>query len=508
MPDPVELPIPFPIGGFVNSAGFAGQPEKTTASVLNVWPRNYPGGRARGGVRPGVSSVTAPGGTPHNWCPVEWSGGRGVGVVTSSGTHSTENGTSWSTLIGTNPGSSVTGPSCTNYKDTVYQASEGATNGIIPFKVLGGAGGTLTARLDADDKPLGVVPTYCGLVATHGNRLAFAGDKNNRHVLYMSRVDDPQDYDYSAVDQGAAWANSGGGEGRFGEPITSLISHNRVCLLVGCTDSTYVVRGNPRISGSIEILSHQVGPLMQSAWCKTGSEDTIMMTREGVFLMPPGCGQPPINVSDAYIPDDLVGLDADNDVVSLAWDGRFRGVHIYVNKASGTDFAYFFVPPERDSVLPGSFWPMDFTAFTPQLGVNLKAAASPTKSGMILLGATGSRQYNTSSKESIEAHLMYGPIPMGSPGTEGILARISAVLSESSDPVSWEIYSGDSAQEAFAGIATFTGSEWSRKGFNYWQHPRVRGNSFYLKVFSTGSNRWSIEEIIGEASLKNRRRVG
>jgi len=44
-------------------------------------------------------------------------------------------------------------------------------------------------------------------------------------------------------------------------------------------------------------------------------------------------------------------------------------------------------------------------------------------------------------------------------------------------------------------------------GLNFRAHPRVRGVAFYLKVFATGTSRFSVEEIVGTTYPRAQRRV-
>ena len=513
--------MPFPINGYNSAAGYAGQLKGTTPLALNIWPRQPGTERARGGTRAGLVDGRA--GEPTllmggalNSCIAEWSGGRGYAFTCKVGTFLTNDGIEFSRIITVRPDGPLA--SCVNYRDTIYQASSELSQ--VWYHTLGGTGfSVLTAPANR-----GVVPTNCGLVNTHQNRLVLAGDKNFPHALYMSAVDDATNWDYSAVHAGAAMANAGGGEGRVGEPITSLISHNRACLLVGCTDSLYIVRGNPRVGGSLETLSHQIGPLSQQAWCKTGSEDTVFMTREGLFIIPPGCGAIPEQISDNHVPDELRNLDiTPGDYCSLAWDGRFGGVHITITERPMLDRPnltssftpvktkwWFFVPPSRNPSMPPSFWEMDSSSVVPVMNVALKSTASEERGGIVVHDIDG-RAWHYSLEEPqselITSTLAYGPIELSSAFDDGVLARVTATLAANSSNVNWEVRTGDSEEEAINSTAAFTGADWDRQGFNYWQHPRTRGRVAYIVISGTGLGRISVEEILAESYPKSRRRI-
>ncbi len=493
---PTPITLAFPSGGLNKSEGFVLQEEGSTPSCSNVWPRQYPGGRRRGGVRPGLTAVPAPTGIPYNWTKASWIGGQGVAVTTSAGTYLLDSpGGDWIHKIVDAPVSNFS--SCAVYQRKLYQADSGSS--VVRWvETEGSTGGNLTAT------GLGSVPTKCGLVAVHGDRLVLSGDADDPQLVYMSHIGNATDWDYTKEERSAAWVNSGGTEGHIGENVTSLISHNKSCLLIGCTDSLYVIRGNPTAgNGEIANLSHVVGPLMQSAWCKTASEYTVMLTRQGLYAMAPGCGDTMENISDRYLPDDLVGLDPVNgDYVSLVYDSRFRGVHIYVSRNTGERSHFFF-----DTSKGGGFWPMTSVLGDPRLGISYKRATSLTKSDIHILGDNEAWQYDTESREPIDSHCFYGPISIGSPHTEGIFSEVSSVLSHDSSEVNWDVYAGDSPQEAFYGQPKYSGRTWSVKGLNHRQHPRVRGVAGYIKAWGTGSSRWSIEEIVGTTYARSRRRI-
>lgn len=499
------LTIRFPSGGVSKRYGYHQQAPFTTPSADNVWPSEWETGRERGGVRPGLSYFPGPGaptaiGAPYNWCEANWVNNIGVAVTSANGTYVSTGG-AWSEYITTNPGTDFS--SCAVYLQTLYQARG---NGTCLYETLAGGGGSGTALSNAGG---GTAPTNCGIVVAWGDRLVLAGDTSDPQIIYMSAVGDATDWDFSLDTASAAWANSGGTSGHIGENITSLIPHNNDCLLVGGTDSIYAVRGNPRLSTTpVYTLSNAVGPLMQSAWCKTGNDFTMMMTRDGLYSMRPGCGEPPVSISRENLPEDLTAIDpGSGDKVSLGYDSRWRGLHIYVNRSGGTDTHWFYDLQSK------GFWPMSFDAGTMDLAVNFKKESSSTKSGLIALTTTGvGYQFDIESDEEIASHLYYGPIAIGTPHTEGIVSEITAVLGEASEPVAWELYTADSPQQAFnLAEPTFSGNNWEIQGLNYIQNPLVRGSALYLKASGVnsgaGDGRWTIEEIPMVVRQAGRRRV-
>lgn len=483
------LTLEFPSGGVSKRFGYHKQAPFTTPSALNVWPSQWETGRQRGGVRPGLTSYgTSLANAPYNWCEATYVNGgtqRGVAVVHAGGVSVRTASADWTSWITTAPGTNFS--SCAVYLQKLYMARGGSSVLFVDLTTTPGAGATIT--------PSGgtTVPVNCGLVVAWGDRLVLAGDTVDPHIIYMSRVGDATDWGYSDTDEGAAWANTGSAGGRVGEPITALIPHNDDCLLVGGTDSIYAISGNPRLSSRpVYSLSQQVGPLMQTAWCKTGNDYTIFMTRDGLYSMRPGCGEPPVSISREVLPEELTAIDPGaGDKVTLGYDARWRGIHIYVDRNSGTDAHYFYDLQSK------GFWPMSFSAGTMALAVNLKSASSSTKSGLLALTSAGQAyQFDVESVESIDSHVYYGPVAIGSPHSEGIISEAQAVLSEDSGAAAWSVYAADSPQQAFnLGAPSFTGANWDIQGLNYVQNPLVRGSAAYVKVEDVSNSRWCVEEI-------------
>lgn len=190
----------------------------------------------------------------------------------------------------------------------------------------------------------GVIPPNCRLVCDWGRRIVLAGDAANPHVVNFSRIDDPHDWDFAEEDTAAPVAVSVNGS------VTALIPHGFECLIIGCKDAIWIVRGNPMKGGTLNRLAHVVGPISSKAWCKTPDDWTYMLTRNGLERMPPGCGAPPQSVSREIIPDKLVGVDGVNYKAYLGYDVRWRGIYIFVEGASS--YAYWY------DIEGGGFWPI------------------------------------------------------------------------------------------------------------------------------------------------------
>ena len=485
-----------PFGGYAKDLSYQSQSPYTTAYCNNVVRFDQANGRSRIGTRPGLTAFSSsPSGTPYNWCEATWynSGTKvGVAVTTSAGTYVWD-GSTWTEFITTNVGNDFA--SCAVYNQTLFQATGGNAGGCLYLSLASsaGAGAYLSAHGSVDGTP----PTNCGLVCAHGDRLALAGDTASPHVLYLSRVGQFYDWDYAETDAGAAVASSGSQGGIISEPITALKSHTRECLIVGCTDSMYVVRGTSRDGMQTEMLSNKIGPLMHSAWDHDAKGRLWMLTRMGLAVMDAGCGASPELVSMNALPDDMVAIDPGaGDHVSVVYDQRWNWLVISVDYASGTDVHYFYCLPTDSQ--PGAFFPFS-SAQTFRLGVPVKRSMTTGKSTAVMLSASSSAfQFDRSSSESVDSYLAYGPILTGDQSGEGLLVDISAVPAPNSGDIACKIYGGNSASEAYTNLVAdseaFTCANWTIEGQNYLQQPKVGAHSVYVKAYDVSNADWAMED--------------
>ena len=518
MPEVKEIVIPFPVGGIVQNRGYHDQPEGTTPDAKNIWPFQWESGRGRGGVRPGRSEEIGPDGDVRGWCNANYySGGTktGIACATSSGCWYHEDGfddgvgSDWIEKIETACLSDF--GSCAVFDGRLIQTS--LTN-TYPLWVLLDTPGPGTAINDADS------PENCGLVAVWNGRVFLAGVSIAPNTLYASKVGSfhqANDWDTTETGAGAAYSNAGDDVGQISEPITSLIPHNRDCFLVGCVDSIYVIRGNPKSGGQIYRLSDESGPVMNTAWCKDSADNTWILTRQGLSRIPSGCGQPPESVSKSVIPNELVGLDpgVSNAKYSLVYEDRFQGIHI-IGWTGSEPLAWFY------DLQAGGFWRQEYaqsgsSANQVQVGWDFPSVSSTSRGSCVLANfGTDCWIMDTSDDtEEIDSYLWLGPIPVGEPNQQGIMHSIMATLAEESGDIAWSVYIADSAQEAFnqdvdPGVTVapdFTGENWDRGGLNFEQYPRLRGSVFYLKLEDVSNSTWSIEEITTKITALSKRRV-
>lgn len=496
MPASKTLVIPSPLGGIVRRPGHDVASPVTSPHANNMLASDWTvvkDGRDRITTRPGLTATSATIGIPYSSSEAYWTSSgakRGVIVACDNGLWRTVDGATFVELITDSASSDFV--SCTGFLGIAYFARGGQTCLKRALSTTSGAGAALS------NAGGGVAPTNCGIVGHHESRLWLMGDTANSQTVYVSAIDDPTNWNYAVTDDpSAAFVFT------VDEPPTAFTSHTLNCGLVGCVDSLVAIRGNPNEGGEIDIISHFVGPVSQAACTHDSTGAFWFLSRDGLYRVPPGCGDQVTSISREALPNDLVALNPGtaSTYCSLSYDPRFRQLLICVNQTgTANDFFWTF-----DLQRPGGGWWQHTFATALQLGVTLKSASTDAKSALLAITAAGAvNQFDMASSESIASHCIYEPIPLGRPGLQGILHAVQASIATGSSPVSATLHLGKTAElaveNAINSVTAFTFQDFPA-GLSTWQQPHRNDAYACLKLFGTGTDRCSIERL--EATLQS-----
>ena len=341
MPTPRPMSIKAPLGGVVRRTDYQSQPPWSMYDARDFWPIDAKTGRERLAIRPGFATYNAQTSTnliaSINVAPSE-SSQRLLVTAASGNLYTWESGSPTSRGSGIDTGRNV---QAAVYLDTIYIA-----NGTPKKLVFDGS--------PAVENWAGTVggidpPSNSRLICEWRNRIVVAGVTTAPHIWYMSRIGAPTDWLFVADDVASPVSSTNLDGGQIAGPITALVPHNRECLLISTANNITVLRGDPLSGGNLEVISHAVGIINGSAWCKTADDWTYCLTRDGLYRMAPGCGTPPQSISREKCPDSLIGLDGINDKAYLAYDVRFRCIHIYVEGTNAQRWHYF---PQYEAFFP------------------------------------------------------------------------------------------------------------------------------------------------------------
>ncbi len=331
MPALRTIRLQSPSGGVFKRTNLENRPRGTLYDSLDFWPIDAKADLERLAIRPGYAVYNAQNTTnliaTLNVAPDEDSQRL---LMTAAG----GNLYKWEAGSPSNLGSGIdTGR---NVQAAAYLGDLFIANDV-PKVYQHGTATYETWSADTD----GTVPTENRIICQWANRMVLAGDPDSPHLWYMSRIGDPYSWLFAAGDDGSPVAGTDIEGGQISEPITALIPHNRACIMFCCANSITVLRNNPVAGGTMELISHVVGPVNPTAWCKTADDWTYFLTRDGLYRMPPGCGVNPTSISREIIPASLIGLDGIANKVYMEYDVRFRCIHIYVIGTLPQAFHYF-----------------------------------------------------------------------------------------------------------------------------------------------------------------------
>ena len=339
----------------------------------------------------------------------------------------------------------------------------------------------------------GFVPAGARLVVLYRDRITYAATDALPHVWYMSRQGNPNDWDYTQNDDGAAVYAQSSIAGQLADPITALINHSDECLIFGCYNSLWILRGDPGLGGVVDQLSHKIGIVGCDAYCKTPDDMCVFMSPDGLYVMPAGCHGMPTSLSRERIPDELLGLTETREHVSLEFDTMHRGVHIMVTKQDGTEGRHWWFDWESKS-----FWRVKLQNDHEPFAMHERT--SWDDSIRVLIGGRDGwiryfdRKFYTDDGSNIDSYVMLGPFGIGTRDDlrEGILTEMHGTTGKNSTAVTWDIYAGDSYEDATTNGPKQSGT-WNTAGYNYTNRPRVRGLGAVLKLSAT--SKWLMENI-------------
>jgi len=330
----------------------------------------------------------------------------------------------------------------------------------------------------------GHVPVGNKAIAVYRDRLILAGSDASPHIWYMSRQGDFNDWDYTpaANDVGRAVAGTNAEAGLVGERITALAPFHDDFMLIGCENSLWLLRGDPAYLGSLDNISRIIGIVDQGAWCRTATGEIIFLSRDGLFALPPSGQGVPVSVSRERLPDELRDLDYRLYDISLIYDLRDRGIHIYATPVDTRPGIYFFFDWDTKG-----FWPLTLESdHDPTSAVYYRGSYS--EDSRTVLGCRDGyiRSYNRHAASDdgvhVDSHVVIGPLlPGGDDFSEGILQELVGKLDLESGPVSWIIQVGETAQAAVSTSTEFESGSWEH-GRSPAEHPRARGSWLAIRL--------------------------
>lgn len=517
-----EFDIHFPFAGMDISSAFCKQPNRPSANgkyartaVLGKNVRAYDADdRARGGSRAGLSKyistqaagteyliqelallvstgLTAPGGGAVQ--PSQ--SGRAVYLVAVSqgNVYVVEaGGTNWTAATN---GTGETPP--LNLTGTMQSASN--------IQKLFFADGTNRVYYDPTDNTLkywaltaGEFPAdsdnnYPRLICTWRGRTVMAGLVLDPSVIFMSAVSDPFNFEYSPplpVPPDSAWSGHTGPQGYPGDVITALIPYTDDVLIIGMDSSIALFRGDPNYGGQIDNVTTTIGIAWGKAWCMDSAGVIYFFSnRTGVFAFVPG--NQPERISQA-VDSAMLGINTGENCITMQWNDRFQQLHVWVTLLTQPMPTTHYVWEKRAN----AWWQDEFANANHNPLCCVTFDGNEANDRQSLIGSWTGYCYSISSDattddgEAIESEVWIGPI-LSNVSDAMMLKEVQGVLAASSADVSYNIYSGETAEEALASTPVASGT-WN-EGRNFTDAVNRAGYAVYIQL--TSADAWAMESI-------------
>ena len=321
-------------------------------------------------------------------------------------------------------------------------------------------------------------------------------------------------FEYDSDDNGLGpIAGNSSNLAEIGDPITSIFPFHDKMLVFGCSSSIYVLTDDPgptETLAEIKTISQDIGIISPDAWCHGPNRAMYFFAQNGLYQMAPNefNVDQSNRISAGRLDKTFSSIDAMYNNVSLAYDYATYGVHIFIHpkdQPSGSVMTHYYYDERTDSL-----WPMEYPSNAGPCSAFTYSSLDPSKRRVLLGGYDGVfRHFSDLATQDLDvipvnSHIWIGPIYIDDV-TEAKLMRIAAILDRDSTVVNYEIYVGDTADDAKNSSPVITDT-WSA-GRNPWKYSRARGHSIFVKVSSSiAAKPWAIEKISATIAVAGRAR--
>lgn len=372
--------------------------------------------------------------------------------------------------------------------------------------------GTLVA-LEASK---GELPEKCNLACAYRRRLVLARGQK----WYMSKVEDPTNWDYFPPVPTKTDAVADSTIEKFaGDTIQTLIPWQDDYLLLGCSGSILLMRGDPLFGGEIDLIADKVGMTFGNSWTRDqGGMIYFFGSHGGVWRMAPG-GMPQklsdlSGSQDVTIQDELESINFNDYRMELEWDHEHD--ELVVNQIPYSEASTDLNRQWRWAKKTNAWWPdrvgsADLIAYSSWAGdgdlASDRTLIYGCKDGYL-------RSVDDLAKNDdevpIDSYVTIGPLRAGGQADQEIaMNRIKAILSREQGGCAFEVFAADSPEAlneyAYDKLA-FKGE--LEPGQNPRLPVRVRGSYLWVRLRNKKVGEgFAVEEIAAQLVPRGTRRV-
>ena len=360
-------------------------------------------------------------------------------------------------------------------------------------------------------KSAGEVPKRPKLIASWRGRLVMARTADSAHDWYMSKIGEPDNWDYFPPFVTPDQAVSGGvsSVGLSPDIINTIIPYNDDLLIFGCDQSIVRLTGDPMMGGQLDLISDSIGMAFGQSWAKD-PEGAIYFLGSGglggVYRMAPSGEMQRISLG--RIDKRLMDLDLEKYKARLVWNDRDEGLHVFMapyKEADAGDVAHYFW--ERRNMA----WFED--RFSNSLHHPFSVATvdgDAANDRQLLLGCEDGyvRFWDNAAKDDdgskIDSRVLMGPLIAGEPGLSGRWSRLEATLGDALDGARVELLASESPE--VLGDVVAQGDLVA--GQNEILPLRARGAAVWVRLRNNlAGQSWALESLQMLMQIVSRRKV-
>lgn len=360
------------------------------------------------------------------------------------------------------------------------------------------------------------LPSGPRLATLYRGRLVLSRTLADPWNWFMSKIGDPTNWDYSNLSPAGAVSGNDADAGRIGDIITALIPFADTYMIIGCPSSIYIMRGDPKAGGTIDLLSNQVGITGPLAWTQSPDGTVYFMSRKGLYKIPRGASEC-IALSTGKVEKYFSVIDIATFQFQLGWNGDDDTVLIAPVPTVQTSPQQAIVWDSRTE----GFWPdvypygMGPACMAPAIG---KGGALVGSNRRVLLvggwdGVVRIPDANNFGDDgtAITTLVRFAPVQLGDGDT---LGKVSAARFNWGEPfnnfsVTYDYFVANHPQDAaLAVVSSHTKVLAGQGGYQKLDRQRVRGGALCLQLSnSVFGTTWSLESAILEVTEAGRMRT-
>lgn len=335
--------------------------------------------------------------------------------------------------------------------------------------------------------------TKATIVRQYRGRLVLGGMDDEPNNLYFSAVGEPLNWDTGEATFGAAVALGVGRNVTVGEPVVALGVLSNNSLMVGCTNSVYVLTGDVGdTAGELIPVALTTGCSGRNAVTQAEEGANIVHSPEGLFLVS-GAGVVPVSRDVLTESIQFERTARDNYNVTLCRDPARHGLHVFIDTGS-TSAVHFWYDEltGRYAAGAGGFFPETYP---------VRPTCAVIWRGRPVIGTADGRIVEFSSSATADigtaidsyVHLQQ----IDAPGVENdvMLTRLALWLAPDGDQVSVEVFGAATPQELYDSSTRRTlvgATEYPPRGVA--MCPRVRAPALSVRLRNTATGRrWAFE---------------